>query len=55
MRRITKFLSLSVLLAITLSACGVKAPLYIPEKKYPQDVSLQQPKVASHLLTINAA
>ncbi len=55
MRRITKLLSVSVLLAMTLSACGVKAPLYIPEKKYPQNVSLQQLKVASHLLIINAA
>ena len=55
MRRITKFLSLSLLLTTMLSACGVKGPLYIPEKKYPQNVSLQLPKVASHLLTINAA
>ncbi len=55
MRRITKLLSVSVFLAITLSACGVKGPLYIPEKKYPQNVSLQQLKVASHLLTINAS
>lgn len=54
MRRITKFLSLSLLLALMLSACGVKGPLYIPEKKYPQNVGLQHPKVASHLLTINA-
>jgi predicted small lipoprotein YifL len=44
-----------VLLAITLSACGVKGPLYIPEKKYPQDASLLQPKVASHFLFFNAA
>jgi predicted small lipoprotein YifL len=54
MRRITKLLGVSVLLAMTLSACGVKGPLYIPEKKYPQNVSLQQLKVASYLLIINA-
>ena len=28
---------LLILLCLTLSACGTKGPLYIPEKEYPQD------------------
>jgi predicted small lipoprotein YifL len=55
MHRQTKILSMCVLIAMTLSSCGVKAPLYLPEKKYPQDASLKQLKVASQLLTVNAA
>ena len=31
----------SVLLSLILSACGIKGPLYIPEKKYPQKTSLR--------------
>ena len=27
---------LSILLCLTMTACGTKGPLYIPEKKYPQ-------------------
>lgn len=30
-----------VLLSLILSACGIKGPLYIPEKKYPQKTSLR--------------
>jgi predicted small lipoprotein YifL len=30
-----------VLLSLVLSACGIKGPLYIPEKKYPQKTSLR--------------
>lgn len=55
MRRQTKIFSLCVLIAMTLVSCGVKGPLYIPEKKYPQDASVKQPNVASHLLISNAA
>jgi len=27
---------LSILLSMTLTACGAKGPLYIPEQQYPQ-------------------
>lgn len=36
-----KLISISLLLA-TLSACGTKGPLYIPEQQYPQEAP-QQP------------
>lgn len=26
-----------IILCLTLSACGTKGPLYLPEKQYPQD------------------
>jgi predicted small lipoprotein YifL len=55
MRRQTKIFTISVLLAMSLVSCGVKAPLYLPEKKYPQDASLKQFKIALNSLTINAA
>jgi predicted small lipoprotein YifL len=29
--------SLLILACLTLTACGTKGPLYIPEKQYPQD------------------
>jgi predicted small lipoprotein YifL len=32
----------SFALTSALSACGIKGPLYIPEKKYPQNVSAPQ-------------
>jgi predicted small lipoprotein YifL len=32
-----RHLSLCLLISLTLTACGVKGPLYIPEQKYPQD------------------
>lgn len=32
---------LAVLLGFMLSACGIKGPLYIPEKRYPQQTSLR--------------
>lgn len=38
-----------VLLGLILSACGIKGPLYIPEKKYPQNTSLRLE--TSNLLT----
>jgi predicted small lipoprotein YifL len=50
----TKILSMCVLIAMTVSSCGVKAPLYLPEKKFPQDASVKQLKVASSILTFNA-
>jgi predicted small lipoprotein YifL len=31
-----RFLLLCLLLALTLTACGSKGPLYIPEQTYPQ-------------------
>ena len=34
---------LSVLLCLTLTACGTKGPLYIPEQKYPQN-QVNKPK-----------
>jgi predicted small lipoprotein YifL len=55
MRRQTKIFSMCLLLVMTLVSCGVKAPLYLPEKKYPQDARLKQPNIASHLLISNAA
>lgn len=27
----------SIILCLTLTACGTKGPLYLPEKQYPQD------------------
>ena len=31
-----RILALPILLALILTACGTKGPLYIPEKRYPQ-------------------
>lgn len=42
----------AVLLSLILSACGIKGPLYIPEKKYPQNTSLRLEE--SNLLTYKA-
>jgi len=41
MNQFKRGLLLGVLLSVTLSACGIKGPLYIPEKKYPQKTSLR--------------
>lgn len=43
MSKVKRSILISVLLSFTLSACGIKGPLYIPEKKYPQNVQLILP------------
>jgi predicted small lipoprotein YifL len=39
MGKFSRTLLSSLVLCLGLSACGIKAPLYLPEKKYPQNVS----------------
>ncbi len=46
MSKFTRVLLWSLVLTSTLSACGIKGPLYIPEKKYPQNVS--GPQTGTH-------
>lgn len=36
-------LYLSLILSLFITACGTKGPLYIPEKKYPQE-QVKKPK-----------
>ncbi|CEN56725.1 protein of unknown function [Candidatus Methylopumilus turicensis] len=45
---------LSLVLTLALSACGIKGPLYIPEKKYPQNVSVPHTETHAqlHQLTV---
>jgi len=42
-------LALCTVVCISLSACGIKGPLYIPEKQYPQtpDQKTQPAKIPS--------
>lgn len=42
MKKKSILLMLLLSLCITLYGCGTKGPLYIPEKEYPQNTSLQQ-------------
>jgi predicted small lipoprotein YifL len=46
----------SLMLTLGLSACGIKGPLYIPEKKYPQNVSVPHNTTYAQLrqLTVNS-
>ena len=46
----------SLVLTLAISACGIKGPLYIPEKKYPQNVSAPQIDMRPqlHQLTANS-
>lgn|GEM_PF-528236 len=46
----------SLMLTSALSACGIKGPLYIPEKKYPQNVSAPHAETHAklHQLTVNS-
>ncbi|MEI7917034.1 MAG: lipoprotein [Methylophilaceae bacterium] len=46
----------SLVLTLAMSACGIKGPLYIPEKKYPQNVSAPQIDMRPqlHQLTANS-
>lgn len=37
-------LALTILAALLLAACGVKGPLYIPEKRYPPKAPVEQPQ-----------
>lgn len=37
--RTFRTISLGILLSFMLSACGIKGPLYIPEKRYPQQTT----------------
>ncbi|NOT68657.1 MAG: lipoprotein [Methylophilaceae bacterium] len=41
-----RLLSLCLLICLTLAACGIKGPLYIPEQQYPQDVPAPVPTLA---------
>lgn len=43
MNKLKRSILLGVLLSFSLSACGIKGPLYIPEKKYPQNAHLILP------------
>ena len=43
MNKFKRSVLMAVLLSTSLSACGIKGPLYIPEKKYPQNVQLILP------------
>jgi predicted small lipoprotein YifL len=54
--KITHGLLWAVALTLALSACGIKGPLYIPEKKYPQNVSAPQHQMHAqlHQLTANS-
>lgn len=40
MNQFNRIFLLGVLFTLLLSACGIKGPLYIPEKKYPAKTSL---------------
>ena len=39
MNQFNRIFLLGVLFTLLLSACGIKGPLYIPEKKYPAKTS----------------
>ncbi len=56
MNKLTRILLWSVALTSALSACGIKGPLYIPEKKYPQNVSVPQTETYAqlHQLTVHS-
>ena len=56
MSKFTRGLLWSLVLTLALSACGIKGPLYIPEKKYPQNVSVPQTTIHAqlHQLTVNS-
>ncbi|MEZ0315451.1 MAG: lipoprotein [Methylophilaceae bacterium] len=43
LRYTTYCLSLSIAACLSLSACGIKGPLYIPEKQYPQSTDKKTP------------
>jgi predicted small lipoprotein YifL len=47
--KFTRVLLWSLALSLALSACGIKGPLYIPEKKYPQNVSAPHTEMHAHL------
>lgn len=54
--KLTRALLFSLVLTLVLSACGIKGPLYIPEKKYPQNVSAphSETRAQLHQLTANS-
>ena len=56
MNKLTRILLWSLALTSALSACGIKGPLYIPEKKYPQNVSLPHSETHAklHQLIVNS-
>lgn len=56
MSKFTRAFLWGLALTSALSACGIKGPLYIPEKKYPQNVSVPQTKAPAqlHQLTVNS-
>ena len=56
MSKFTHALLWSLTLTSVLSACGIKGPLYIPEKKYPQNVSVPHTETHTqlHQLTVNS-
>ena len=49
MSKFTRTLLCSLALTSAFSACGIKGPLYIPEKKYPQNVSAPHSEVRAQL------
>jgi predicted small lipoprotein YifL len=54
--KFTRVLLWSLALTATLSACGIKGPLYIPEKKYPQNVGVPHTETLAqlHQLTVHS-
>jgi len=54
--KFTRALLWSLALTSALSACGIKGPLYIPEKKYPQNVSVPNTETYAqlHQITVNS-
>ena len=49
MSKFTRGFLWSLALTFVLSACGIKGPLYIPEKKYPQNVSAPKSETRAEL------
>ncbi len=37
MRTFLRIFFLGLLICLTITACGTKGPLYLPEKQYPQE------------------
>jgi predicted small lipoprotein YifL len=54
--KFTRGLLWGLALTLALSACGIKGPLYIPEKKYPQNVGVPHTETHAqlHRLTVHS-
>jgi|GEM_PF-1348469 len=48
MRPDLRYAIISIVVSFSLGACGIKGPLYIPEKQYPQDTGKTESKVKNH-------